>query len=154
MKYIILALAVAVLVGVSLWCPTCREWFKPEPVATSTPVSKLPAGLPNSEMITDISVTAGATIASPLTITGKARGPWYFEASFPITIVDANGQTVVQSHAEAQGEWMTENWVPFTAVINFTSPGAGTAGKVILHKDNPSGLPENDAQVEIPIIFQ
>ena len=153
MKYIILALAIAVLVGVSLWCPTCREWFKQEPVATSTPVSKLPAGLPNSEMITDISVTPGSTISSPITITGKARGPWYFEASFPISIVDEAGQTVVDSYATAQGEWMTENWVPFTSTITFVSPGAGKKGTLILKRDNPSGLPENDAQVEIPIIF-
>ncbi|MDP4009114.1 MAG: Gmad2 immunoglobulin-like domain-containing protein, partial [bacterium] len=36
-------------------------------------------------------------VASPLHIEGEARGTWYFEASFPIHIEDANG-TILGQH--------------------------------------------------------
>jgi hypothetical protein len=94
----------------------------------------------------------GATIYSPLTVSGRARGFWYFEASFPIEVQDENGNTLAQVPAQAQGEWMTEEFVPFEVIIPFTTPSSGT-GQLILHKDNPSGLPENEDALIIPIIF-
>src|SRR3989344_1342555 len=52
-----------------------------------------------------------ALLTSPYTVRGEARGTWYFEASFPVRLVDANGNLVVQWHAEAQRDWMTgEFW--------------------------------------------
>jgi hypothetical protein len=54
---------------------------------------------------------------------------------------------------------MTEEFAPFTASLEFTNPyPAGDPdfmkrGFLILHKDNPSGLPENDNALEIPIYF-
>jgi hypothetical protein len=92
-------------------------------------------------------------IESPLTIMGKARGPWYFEASFPIVLTDSDGLIIAEGHAEAQGEWMTEEFVPFKATLNFTKPAGKNTGSLILKKDNPSGLPEHDDALEIPIIF-
>jgi hypothetical protein len=48
---------------------------------------------------------------------------------------------------------MTENYVPFAATVTFTEP-ATENGFIFLKKDNPSGLPENDASIAIPITFQ
>src|SRR3989344_6164718 len=48
----------------------------------------LPAGF--HPMIRVSAPMAGAVIASPLIVEGEARGLWYFEASFPIAILDAN----------------------------------------------------------------
>lgn len=103
-------------------------------------------------------------ISSPLVITGKARGPWYFEASFPILITDWDGRIIATTPAEAvldpndpESTWMTVDFVPFQAVIEFETPaGPGSAvnrGTLILKRDNPSGLPENDAALEIPVVF-
>lgn len=97
-------------------------------------------------------VPTGDTVTSPLIVTGEAR-LWYFEGSFPVRLVNQQGQTLVDSYASADGEWMTEDWVPFTAELVFSPPLSGTTGKLILMKDNPSGLPENDDQVEIPVKF-
>lgn len=91
-------------------------------------------------------------IMSPLTVTGKARGAWYFEASFPIEIKDANGNLIGSGIAQAQGDWMTQGFVPFTATIEFKVPQT-TTGTLILRKDNPSGLPENDNQLIVPVKF-
>lgn len=50
---------------------------------------------------------------------------------------------------------MTTEFVPFTATVNYTvDPQTPYArGAIILKKDNPSGLPENDAAIEMPVIF-
>ena len=114
--------------------------------------AKSPDAIPNDLIRVDMPA-ANSIVTSPLSITGAARGRWYFEASFPITLLDANRVEIVQSHAEAQSNWMTEDFVPFIATIEFAAPATDT-GFLVLHKDNPSGLPEHDASVEIPVRFK
>jgi spore germination protein GerM len=97
-------------------------------------------------------IVPNQSIQSPLTITGQARGYWFFEASFPVKILDANGNVLGSTPAQAKGEWMTENFVPFEAKVTFTSPTTNT-GTLVLQKDNPSGLPENADELRIPITF-
>lgn len=92
-------------------------------------------------------------VTSPLTVKGEVRGTWYFEASFPVEIVDEDGKVLAVAPAQAQGEWMTEDWVPFVVALNF-NPGTATKGEIVLKKDNPSGLPENDDEVRLPIRFK
>lgn len=89
-------------------------------------------------------------VESPLFITGMARGTWYFEASFPVSLVDENGDVIASGIATAQDEWMTEAFVPFTATLIWSNTLAEPAF-VILQKDNPSGLPENDDELRIPV---
>jgi hypothetical protein len=90
-------------------------------------------------------------ITSPLKINGTARGTWFFEASFPIKLVDEQGKTIAESHGEAKGEWMTEDFVPYEATLEFKTNAK--RGTLILEKDNPSGLSENDNQLEVPVVF-
>jgi hypothetical protein len=92
------------------------------------------------------------SIKSPFVISGKARGPWYFEASFPIEIVDANGIQLGRAIGQAKGDWMTTEFVPFTATLSFATSSTKT-GSIILHKDNPSGEPSRDESLRIPILF-
>ncbi len=106
------------------------------------------------DLIRNINVKPGNLIESPLVITGEARGYWYFEASFPIVLVDWDGVIITNGFATAQDEWMTENFVPFEATLEFTKPSYGKNGALILQKDNPSGLPEFDDALEIPIKFK
>lgn len=97
--------------------------------------------------------TANGTVESPLTIQGEARGYWFFEATFPIVLTDLDGLIIAEGYAQAQGDWMTESFVPFAAVIDFETPAYGERGSLILHKANASGLPEHDDALEIPIRF-
>jgi len=106
-----------------------------------------------AEMIEVTLPAPESQIVSPLTITGRARGPWYFEASFPIELLDNNEALIAMTTAQSQGEWMTENWVPFTATLTFPAQPAGSAGKLVLRKDNPSGEPQNDMSIVVPIQF-
>lgn len=93
-------------------------------------------------------------ISSPLKIAGQARGTWFFEASFPVFLVDWDGLIIAQGIATAQDDWMTEDFVPFEATLEFEKPSYKNNGGLILKKDNPSGLPEYDDALEIPIFFK
>jgi len=103
-----------------------------------------------SDLIRITMPRAGDAIESPLTVSGAARGTWYFEASFPITLEDEDGHVLAERFATAEGGWMTEDFVPFTAEVPF-SVTAETPAFLVLHKDNPSGLSENDDSVRIPV---
>lgn len=98
-------------------------------------------------------------VRSPLTVEGEARGTWYFEASFPVVLVNWDGLIIAEGIATAEGEWMTEDFVPFTAELTFDDPYQEgdpdfmQNGTLILQRSNPSGLPENDAALEIPVRF-
>lgn len=91
-------------------------------------------------------------IVSPVKISGVARGNWYFEASFPVQVLDEDGTILGAGIAQAQGEWTTTNFVPFSGEIKFSQP-KGKSGSIIFKKDNPSGLPENDDFVKILVNF-
>lgn len=99
-------------------------------------------------------------VGSPLLVSGEARGYWFFEASFPVYLVDWDGKIIAEGIAQAKEEWMTEEFVPFEVVLEFTAPAIadttdfGKRGSLILKKDNPSGLPEYDDALEIPIFFE
>ena len=92
-------------------------------------------------------------IKSPLFIDGQAVGSWFFEGSFPVILVDWDGLIIAEGVAMTESEWMTDNFVPFKATLEFDKPILKNNGALILRKDNPSDLPENDDALEIPIFF-
>jgi hypothetical protein len=96
---------------------------------------------------------ADAVIARPLVVEGEARGSWYFEASFPVILLDGNGEELAKGPAQATGDWMTDEFVPFSLTLSYEAPTTDT-GVLVLMKDNPSGLPENDRSLKIPVRFK
>ncbi|OGH69818.1 MAG: hypothetical protein A2754_02045 [Candidatus Magasanikbacteria bacterium RIFCSPHIGHO2_01_FULL_47_8] len=92
-------------------------------------------------------------ITSPLVVEGEARGTWFFEASFPVRLIDADGKELAVAVAQAQGEWMTENFVPFRTELRFTVVTT-TPATLIFQKDNPSGLPEHDDELRMPVLLK
>lgn len=103
-----------------------------------------------------------SVITSPLTVSGKARGYWFFEGDFPVSITDSEGSVISKWYATAvldpedpESTWMTEDFVPFKGSIEFDlTEKIISEGVVIFHKDNPSDLPEHDDQLEIPVYFR
>lgn len=114
------------------------------------PAASVPAA---DDRIRVVVPVVDSLVASPLTVSGEARGMWYFEASFPLVVLDADRNEVAQGYAQADGEWMTEDFVPFSGTVEFTAPASDT-GYIVFKKDNPSDLPEHDASVEIPVRFR
>jgi hypothetical protein len=127
----------------------------PSPSVTSTPLSSIsPSPVAISDLIQVTTPVANDIIdpSKPLTISGRARGDWYFEASFPVKLVDANGNILSQSSIQTSENWMTEDFVPFEKQLQFSKPTTLT-GELILHNDNPSGLSSNDRELRIPLKF-
>lgn len=143
---IILIIAVLVLAVFIVW----RLNYTATPIKTEVMGNEME----KYNLIRVQSPRPGDVVSSPLTIKGEARGTWYFEASFPISLWDADGNQVIvePSYIMTSADWMTSEFVPFEVNVTFTPPATPT-GRLILHKDNPSGLPENDDSLVIPVRF-
>jgi len=111
----------------------------------------------DTNVIRLVSPQPGEVITAPLTLRGEARGNWFFEASFPVTLTNWNGLIIAEGIATARGEWMTTDFVPFEAILEYERPNDigdfSRRGSLILQKDNPSGLPEHDDALEFTIFF-
>ena len=136
--FILIVIAAAVLILV------------PGPNTANAP-TEMVGSLP--DLITVTSPLPQKKITSPLLITGKARGNWYFEASAPFQLKDAAGKVIAQGHVDAQGDWMTTDFVPFMASTTFPAQPEGSIGALILMNDNPSGDPAKQKELNIPVVF-
>lgn len=162
MKAILTVILIAIAFGAGVWYANEYDFSLPvlndAGTATSTPQTPS-VNTPNatyhnatSDTIQVTSPLPGATVSSVFTVTGRARGSWYFEANFPLDVRSATGTVLVQSPVQAGGEWMTSNFVPFSVLVTVPAWYKGEA-VLILHKDNASGLPEHDASMSIPIVI-
>lgn len=152
----ILIIVVVLLAGFGIYYFVSKDEVT-EPVTYNTPsttyTTPASTSTPTNEMVKVTEPLNNALIKSPVVVKGTARGNWYFEASFPIKVLDANGKVLGMAAAQAQGDWMTTNFVPFSLSLSFSTSTTNT-GTIVLQKDNPSGLVENDAEVRIPIRFK
>ncbi|MFA6145869.1 MAG: GerMN domain-containing protein [Patescibacteria group bacterium] len=141
------------------WICSNGRWVKHGNPSASMPTQSCGNAVKNNQQRedkpADIKVTkpqSNETVFSPLEIVGEARGTWFFEASFPIKLLDSSGTEIARGIAQAESDWMTENFVPFTATLQFNA-ATETKGILILEKDNPSGLPENADELRVPVII-
>ncbi len=137
---------------------------EPQP-ANETPAEEQPSSTPEPEFELEPSPTPhpeirlespqhGDQISSPLTVTGEARGTWFFEGSFPVVLTDWDGEIISEGLAFTQEEWMTEEFIPFEAELEFKKPELYERGHLILQKDNPSGMRDLDDAFEITVFFE
>lgn len=107
----------------------------------------------DDEKVADVdSPLIDAKITTPVTVTGRAPAFWFFENSFPVQVQDSSGTVLGYGQANPITESMPEGMTEFHAEIEFEKP-ATSSGLLLLRADNPSGLPENDYSVEIPVTF-
>lgn len=115
--------------------------------------------LKKTDLIIITSPRPNQVISSPLTITGEARGYWFFEGDFPAQLLDKDGNILSEGIMSAQSDplngetsWMTEDFVPFSGEMEFNVISSQIA-VLVLKKDNPSNLPENDDDLRIPVLI-
>ena len=125
--------------------------IQPGAVIVDTPLS--PLQKPVSELIRVKSPIEGEIIQSPFKVTGEAVGFWYFEADFPVRLYDEKDSLLATGLATAQGEWMTENFVPFETELVFKVPAGSKTGKLVFERSNPSDMREHDRSLTIPVKF-
>ncbi len=122
--------------------PTCR-----------TPDGKtFTAAVTDPEVVID-SPKIGDIVTSPIRVTGKAKGNWFFEANIPVMLKDENGTVIAQQGMHADGDWMTTDYVNFSGMLSFPTPTTDY-GVLIINNDNPSGLPEFDKSFVVPVRFK
>lgn len=131
-------------------------------IPTTTDQAEIPADVlehvgEKSDMIIVSEPMAMSMVTSPMTFRGEARGGWFFEADFPVMLVNWDGLIIAEGVATATSDWMTEDFVPFEGTLEFEDPSFdqdfSKRGALIFQKNNPSGLSENDDALEIPILF-
>src|SRR3989344_6526434 len=150
--YIVIIL---VVIGTLIWLAFSRS------EKSEAPITSLITYTNSSDNLIKVELPfPGAVVGKEFSVIGEARGTWFFEASFPIELVDKAGKILDVGIAQAQpdpktGEtnWMTENFVPFKADLKTPQSYIGPA-TLILKKDNPSGLPEHDASISFPITIE
>jgi hypothetical protein len=148
-KNTVIGILVLALLGVSVW-----SYFALHKKSVVTPELPQEITAEYKDLVTVTTPLPGDSITSPLEIKGEARGQWFFEASFPVILTNWDGLIIAQGIATADGDWMTTEFVPFTATLEFTKPEYNERGTLILQKDNPSGLPEHDDAFEFAIRFE
>jgi hypothetical protein len=136
--------------GEDCWLCQNGEWvrhgspYAPQP---TTPCKGEKAQ--TSEIVVDSPLT-NEFMTSPWVVEGRAKGPWFFEAIFPVRLLNGEGEEIARTSAQAQSDWQTSTFVPFKAEIEFDRVTTAT-GTLILEKSNSSGLVENDLKIEIPV---
>lgn len=141
--------------GEDAWLCQNGQWIKhgfPDGPKPSQPCGENVFDNPKKDLINIDLPKAFSRISSPVNISGQARGYWFFEASFPVEIRDAEGKLLAQGIAQADQDWMTEDFVPFSLSLEFLKPETKN-GFIIFKKDNPSGLPDKDDYLSWPVFF-
>lgn len=92
-------------------------------------------------------------VSSEITYTNTSSDMITVELPFPRAVTGKDGNHLTQGIAQARGEWMTTEFVPFKADIKIPESYIGPA-TLILKKDNPSGLLEHDASISFPFTIE
>ena len=153
LKILVMAFAVIIIVllGILIFVKPVQGPTVPGTAPKSTVPQ--PAVSPDGN-VTVTSPLSGTLIASPVTVGGSVTGGgWFFEAVFPVSILDGDGTMLGGGQAQAQSDWMTTGTVPFSASIPFTAPRYAT-GTIVFAKDNPSGIPEKGEEFSVPVRFR
>ena len=156
------AIFLFVVILVMTWLLFAIPTVKTGDIATTTPqvpatqepvVETPPSDQPLSARVSVTTPMPNTTVGNTFQVKGSAPGNWFFEASFPLQVRDNDGNVIARTFASALSDWMTTELVGFSSTIIIEGSYKGPATLILL-KDNPSGLPEHDDAVEIPIIIQ
>src|ERR1051326_7453382 len=95
--YWLLGLTLAILIA----AVALLAWPSPSKAPTTTQATTTAASL--DDLIVVDAPLPNTLISSPTTVTGKASGAWYFEAVFPVELLNSSGAVIAQGQAHAQG---------------------------------------------------
>lgn len=129
------------------WPPSCTT------KSGKTIVQDIGNELEQSDQIKIKTPRPATKVISPQKIEGEARGGWFFEGQLTAKMLNEEGEIIGEGILTSTGEWMTEDFVPFTGSITF-DPGKEERGKLIIEKANPSDLPENADQLIVVVVFK
>lgn len=95
----------------------------------------------------------GSVITSPLKIKGEAKGSWFFEALLEIEL-RKDGNTLASTTGKAKGNWMTSDFVEFSAKLNFPEVNEPGNAELLFRSSNPSGKKELEKLFKVPVVIE
>ena len=119
-------------------------------VVKEIPTSELSSTINSSNTIIVESPIHNGWVVSPLKVTGKALGVWFWEGEFSVELLDANRNAIAGAAALAKGDW-TQNgvFVPFSAQLTFSQAKTKT-GYLVFEFDSPKdGTPIQKYQMPV-----
>lgn len=141
------------LAGAALFAP--KMLFAPK-TPEPKPLIETHLGVP-APTITFLDLNDHDRVHTNQVITGKAPGYYFFEGSFPVTLLDINGTAFATVIATTHEDWMVTQTANFTLTLpeNFSYTGVGS---ILFKKDDPSDGeapfdPIKDQRV-VPVIFE
>jgi len=93
-------------------------------------------------------------VTSPIQISGKIPGTWFFEGSFPIQLLNSNGDVIATAIAKTSSDWATTSIIDFSATLEYPKATTTDRGLIMLKNDNPSGDPKLDKKYFIQVILK
>lgn len=129
--------------------------YRPDLVITNNPkVPPIPSvtPLPSASPVIILSPNISEALKSPQKIIGLIDKSWVFEGSFPVELFDSQYRSLVKVTGLAPN-WLEDDskYTNFTATLNFSTNQ--TNGYLKFKNDNPSGLPQNNKYIDIPVFF-
>jgi hypothetical protein len=104
-----------------------------------------------------VDINQNSTVSVGQVISGSVPGFWFFEGSFPVSLVDNNDNVFGTVIATSTSDWMTSDIIPFTITLPTTFSYTGP-GKIVFTRDDPSdgesSIPLSETTATIPVIFQ
>lgn len=146
-SFILLSLAFVILL-VTLY-PYRRDTASLPP-----PINKIPSitPTPSPSPVVILSPNLFSPLKSPQKIIGLIERSWVFEATFPVELFDNQNRSLFQGNASAPN-WLSdqEKYTDFSATLKFSTKSKN--GYLKIQNDNPSGIPQNNKSIIIPVIF-
>jgi hypothetical protein len=130
--------------------PSVPPVSDPAPIVDLAPVPQVSGNVAD---LVAFSIAPGAAVSGVVNATGSIKGAYFFEANIRVNVLDASKNVLKEGNGTATSDWMTSDPVSFAATIDFAGIPAGV-GYVRLMNDNPSGMPENDKWIDIPVVFK
>ncbi len=100
-----------------------------------------------------LSIAPGSIITDVVTITGEIKGVYFFEGKAQGLLLDENKKVLDTFSLDATSNWLTADAVSFKTTVDTTSALPGP-GYLRFKNDNPSGDPEKDKYIDVPIVIQ
>lgn len=120
--------------------------------SSSTTSNVACAKLENSDLSLDTPCMNATISGNTISVSGLISGSYTFEAQFTIKLLDKTGTVAVTQPVTVTGDWQSGGKVPFTTTLTHTLTSQNAT--LVFQNDNPSGLPENQKQIFVPIIIQ
>jgi hypothetical protein len=160
-----LVIILAGVIGLLLWMlyqsympsatahPVSKAQQSKSSLAPEKTVSPIAPDAPLSSVVVVTSPLPHATVDVSFVVEGRAPVGWFSESVFPIQVRDENNNVIARATAHGPTAWKKSTALSWSATVTVLGPYTGPATLILL-RNNPSGLPENDDAVTIPIVIQ